>query len=177
MGKRNGHNVAFQHSPSYLCSMDLQSFYNIAEDAIKTLGVDPETTRCEDAGQWILEREDVELYIDIWQPLEHNQWEYFKEDEPTPIFQVVAPVCYIPQDREARIAFMEEVLYINHHMFYGSFTLNMEEGMAAIRFKRLLDGINRVEMIEPIESIGFYAENLSKFLSEKYKLKKVEKSI
>lgn len=156
--------------------MDLKPFYDVAEDAIKTLGVDPEITRCEDPGQWILERGEVELYIDIWQPLEHNQWEYFKEDEPTAIFQVVSPVCYLPENEEDRLAFMEEILYINHHMFYGSFTVNMEERMAAIRFKRLLEGANRVEMIEPIESIGFYAENLARYFHEKYGVKKIGKN-
>ena len=61
-------------------------------------------------------------------------------------------------------------------MFYGSFTVNTEEAMAVIRYKRLLEGANRVEMIEPIESIGFYAENLSEYLSKKYGVKKIEKS-
>ncbi|MFT5512192.1 MAG: hypothetical protein ACI8SE_000589 [Bacteroidia bacterium] len=156
--------------------MDLKPFYEVVEDAIKTLGVDPEETRCDAPGQWILTRDAVEIFVDIWQPLEHNQWEYFKEDEPTAVFQVVAPVCYIPESEADRAKFMEEILYINHHMFYGSFTVNMDEKMAAIRFKRLLEGTNRVEMIEPIESIGFYAENLSNYLSNKYDLKKIEKS-
>jgi hypothetical protein len=156
--------------------MDLKPVYAVAEDAIQTLGVNPEETRCEDEGQWILERENVEIYIDIWQPQEHNQWEYFKEDEPTAIFQVVAPVCFIPEDKELLHQFMEELLYINHHMFYGSFTVNTQEGMAAIRFKRLVEGANRVEMIEPIESIGFYAENLAEYMSKKYGVKKIEKN-
>ncbi len=156
--------------------MDLKPYYEVAEDAIKTLGVDPEITRCEGEGQWILVREEIEIFIDIWQPLEHNQWEYFREDEPTAVFQVVAPVCYVPESDQDRLTFMEELLYINHHMFYGSFTVNMEEKMAVIRFKRLLEGANRVEMIEPIESIGFYAENLSNYLTKKYGLKKIEKS-
>lgn len=154
--------------------MDLKPFYDIAEDAIKTLGVDPEITRCESEGQWIITRELIEIYIDIWQPQGHNQWEYFKEDEPTAVFQVVAPVCYIPDNDEDLKLFMEEILYINHHMFYGAFTVNMEERMAVISFKRLLEGVNRVEMIEPIESIGFYAENLSNYLTGKYKIKKIE---
>ncbi len=156
--------------------MDLKPFYEVAEDAIKTLGVDPEATRCDQPGQWILGREEVEIFIDIWQPLEHNQWEYFKEDEPTAVFQVVAPVCYVPESDAERLRFLEEILYINHHMFYGSFTVNTEEAMAVIRYKRLLEGANRVEMIEPIESIGFYAENLSEYLSKKYGVKKIEKS-
>ena len=88
----------------------------------------------------------------------------------------MAPVCYLPDSEADKAKFMEEVLYINHHMFYGSFTVNMEESMAAIGFKRLLEVANRVEMIEPIESIGFYAENLSNYLSKKYNLKKIEKN-
>ena len=154
--------------------MDLKPFYDIAEDAIKTLGVDPESSRCDSDGQWIIVRELIEIYLDIWQPQGHNQWEYFKEDEPTAVFQVVAPVCYIPDNDEDLKLFMEEILYINHHMFYGAFTVSMEERMAVISFKRLLEGVNRVEMIEPIESIGFYAENLSNYLTEKYKIKKIE---
>ena len=157
--------------------MDLKPFYEVAEDAIQTLGVDPETTRCEEDGQWILSRGPVEIYIDIWQPQTHSQWEYFKEEEPTAAYQVVAPVCYLPEDATKLQAFMEEVLYINHHMFYGSFTVNREQGMAAIRYKRLLEGANRVEMIEPIDSIGFYAENLSNYLSTKYGVQKIEKIV
>ncbi|MFT5724072.1 MAG: hypothetical protein ACI9JN_001189 [Bacteroidia bacterium] len=156
--------------------MDLKPFYEVAEDAIKTLGVNPEETRCDQPGQWIIGREEIDVFIDIWQPKEHNQWEYFKEEEPTAVFQVVAPVCYLPEEGENRLDFLEEMLYINHHMFYGSFTINTEESMAVIRFKRLLEGTNRVEMIEPIESIGFYAENLSSYLTKKYGLKKIEKS-
>ncbi|MFT4521389.1 MAG: hypothetical protein ACI8ZN_000319 [Bacteroidia bacterium] len=153
--------------------MDLKPLYALAEDAIQTLGIDPITTRCEGDGQWMLERESAEIYIDIWQPVDHNQWEYFKEDEPTAIYQVVAPICKLPTDEKLRQAFMEELLYINHHMFYGSFTINVEQQIVAIRYKRITDGLNRVEMIEPIESIGYYAENLSDFLSKKYGVQKV----
>ena len=93
----------------YFCQMDLKPFYEVAEDAIKTLGVDPEATRCDQPGQWILGREEVEIFIDIWQPIEHNQWEYFKEDEPTAVFQVVSPVCYVPESEADRLRFLEEI--------------------------------------------------------------------
>jgi len=88
----------------------------------------------------------------------------------------LGPVGFMPENPAQLTQFMEELLYINHHMFYGSFTVNMQEKVAAIGYKRLLEGANRVEMIEPIESIGYYAENLSNFLSEKYGLKKIEKN-
>ncbi|MBI1308054.1 MAG: hypothetical protein GC181_15725 [Bacteroidetes bacterium] len=159
----------------YFCPMDLRKYFDIAEDAIRTIGVDPETTRCAGEGQWLLERGEIEIYVDIWQPKDHHQWEYFREDEPSAMFQVVSPVCYIPKDQSLTKAFYEELLYINHHMFYGAFTVNPEEKMAAIVHKRLVEGLNRVEMIEPIEAIGYYAENLREFLSAKYDLKKIEK--
>jgi len=156
--------------------MELKKQYTLVEDALQTIGVDPELARCEGDGQWMVERGETEIYIDIWQPETHNQWEYFQDEQPAAVFQIVAPVCYLPDNVDDIKRFYEEILYINHHMFYGSFTVNAEEKMAVIGFKRLLEGCNRVEMIEPIESIGYYAENLSTFLSEKYGLKKVEKN-
>jgi hypothetical protein len=155
--------------------MEIKEKFAVVEDALQTIGVEPETARTEGQGQWMIERGEMEIYIDVWQPQDHNQWEYFKDDKPSAVFQVVVPVCYLPNEKELLADFYEELLYLNHHMFYGSFTVNTEEKMVAIGYKRLLEGCNRVEMIEPIESIGFYAENLSKFLSKKYRLKKVEK--
>ena len=157
--------------------MSLEKIYHTVEDAIKTLGIDVESARCEGEGQWIIGRgEDTEVFIDVWQPHEHTQWEYFKEDNPIPVFQVLAPVTHLPTDAKALDTFLKEVLYVNHNMFYGSFTVNLEEDMSAIRFRRITDGLNRVEMIEPIEAVGFYAENLRRYLSEKYGVKKIEKN-
>ncbi|MCB9262541.1 MAG: YbjN domain-containing protein [Flavobacteriales bacterium] len=156
--------------------MELQPFFDTVEDAIRTLGVDPEITRCEQSGQWILQRGDVEIYIDVWQPQTHNQWEYFRDEEPATVFQVVAPVCYLPDSEEEKKDFVNEILHINHHLFYGCFTINEQENMVAISFKRLIEGINRVEMIEPIEAIGFYAENFGNYFPTKYSLKKIEKN-
>jgi hypothetical protein len=153
--------------------MSLEKIYHTVEDAINTLGIDVESARCEGEGQWIIGRgEDTEVFIDVWQPHEHTQWEYFKEDKPIPVFQVLAPVTHLPSDEKALDTFLKEVLYVNHNMFYGSFTVNLEENMCAIRFRRITDGLNRVEMIEPIEAVGFYAENLRRYLSEKYGVKK-----
>jgi len=154
--------------------MDLKAHFKTVEDAIATLGTDPEKTRCEGEGQWLLNRGEIELYIDIWQPEEHSQWEYFKEEEPSPILQIVAPICHLPEDPALYSKFLEEVLYINFHMYYGSFTVNFQERIAAIRCRRLVEGANRVEIIEPLEAIGYYAESLAPYLVEKYAAKKIE---
>jgi len=154
--------------------MDLKPHFATVEDAIQTLGIDPETTRCEGQGQWLLNRGEIELYIDIWQPDQHSQWEYFRDEEPSAVFQIAAPICFLPEDPALYKTFLEEVLYINFHMFYGSFTVNMDEKIAAIRYRRLVEGSNRVEIIEPIEAIGYYAESLLPYLVEKYQAKKIE---
>lgn len=172
--------LAFQYfvhrfvANGYFCSMDLKPIYEKVEDALSTIGLEPELARCEGEGQWLINREEIELYIDVWQPEEHGQWEYFKDEEPAGVFQIVAPICMLPENEAHYKTFLEEILYMNFHMFYGSFTLNKEENMVAIRFRRLVEGINRVEMIEPLESIGFYAESLQKYLIEKYKAKKIQ---
>lgn len=154
--------------------MDLKPYSEKVEDALATIGVEPENARCEGEGQWLVHRNAIEIYVDIWQPDEHQQWEYFKDDDPAAIFQVVSPVCFVPEDPALYQKFLEEILYMNFHMFYGSFTVNFQEKMAAIRFRRLLEGINRVEIIEPIEGIGFYSESLMPYLCEKYGAKKIQ---
>lgn len=153
--------------------MDLKPFFEKVEDAIQTIGVDPEITRCEGEGQWLLNRGEIEVYIDIWQPEQHQQWEYFKDDEPAAIFQVLAPVCILPDDESKHKDIYEELLEMNFNMFYSSFTVNMDQKMIALRFRRLVEGLNRVEMIEPIESIGFYAESILPYFVEKYGAKKI----
>lgn len=153
--------------------MELNKFYAITEDAIQTLGLDPTEARGEE-GQWFLHRAELEIYIDVWQPTEHSQWEYFKEDEPTPMFQVVAPICFLPEDEKKRSELLEEILYINFHLFYVSFSVNHQENLLVLSFRRLLEGLNRVEMIEPIESIGYYGQTLQPYLCEKYGAKKIE---
>jgi hypothetical protein len=43
----------------------------------------------------------------------------------------------------------------------------------SILYKRILHGLNETEIVEPIEAIGYYAENLREYLSEKYKVEKL----
>ena len=47
----------------------------------KHLTLKPEQIRCENEGEYIVKRgEDTELYIDIWQPEQSSQWQYFNRE-------------------------------------------------------------------------------------------------
>jgi hypothetical protein len=69
---------------------------------------------------------------------------------------------------------MEELAHLNFHLFSACFIANAEQKIISIQYKRVLDGLNETEIIEPLEAVGYYAENLREYLAEKYHVKKVQ---
>jgi hypothetical protein len=142
------------------------------EKALVSMGLDPEETRCADEGQWLLYKEETEVYIDMWQPEERSQWQFNDYPESQVLFQVVSPCCYLPNGSD-RATFLEELLHLNFHMYYACFTSNEGENMAAVKFKGIAAEMSENEMIKALESVSFYSQNLSNYLSEKYGVEKV----
>ena len=140
---------------------------------LKHLNMKPREIRCENEGEYIIVRgESTELYIDIWQPKESSQWQYFDREQIAGIFQIVSPICeYPPQEHISQ--FMEELAHLNFHLFSAKFIANAEQKVVSIQFKRVLEGLNETEIIEPLEAVGYYAENLKEYLAEKYHVKKM----
>ena len=152
--------------------MQVKEAIALFEESLRHFKLNADQTRCENEGEYIIGSENAELYIDIWQPEEASQWQYFDRDQTAGIFQVVAPVCYYPEPAH-REMFFEELAHINFHLFYGRFIANSEQEMVSIQYKRILHGLNESEIVEPIEAITYYTENLKEYLAEKYKLKKL----
>jgi hypothetical protein len=142
------------------------------ENALKKMGINPEDTRCADQGQWILYKDDTEVYIDMWKPEERSQWQFNDHPESQVLFQVVSPCCFMPKGLD-RSTFLSELLHLNFHMYYANFTYNEEENMAAVRFKGIAAEMSEYEMINALESVSFYSQNLSNYLAEKYAVEKV----
>ena len=138
----------------------------------KHLQLKPEHIRCEGEGEYIVKRNDTEMYIDIWQPEEPSQWQYFDRDNIAGIFQIIAPICHYPADEHLAM-FMEELAHLNFHLFFGKFIANSEQRVVSIQYKRVLHGLNENEVIEPLEAVGYYAENLKDYLVDKYHVKKI----
>jgi hypothetical protein len=154
--------------------MDLKQAISLFEEVIqKHLLLKPEQTRCENEGEYIIKRGDnTEMYIDIWQPTEASQWQYYDRDNVSGVFQIVAPVCHYPDDSNLSM-FMEELAHLNFHLFSAKFIANSEQKVVSVQFKRVLQGLNETEIIEPLEAVGYYAENLKEYLSEKYHVEKL----
>ena len=139
----------------------------------KHLGVKPEEIRCKNEGEYVIIRgESTELYVDIWQPDQTSQWQYFDRNEIAGIFQIVSPICEYPNDEHLG-QFMEELAHLNFHLFSAKFVANAQQKIVSIQYKRIIEGLNEIEIIEPLEAVGYYAENLKEYLAEKYHVKKI----
>jgi hypothetical protein len=142
------------------------------EQALIKLGVNPEEVRCSEPGQWLVFRDDFEIYLDVWEQEELTPWNYFKPEGALSVFQVSVPVFYMPDARREEL--MEELLAVNMNLFYGAFTYNPNEQIVLLKYKRLSEHLQVNDVVETIESLGYYAEMTFKVLSEEFGLKAVQ---
>src|SRR5688572_1001065 len=109
--------------------MDFEYFSELIESTFAQLGLNPAETRGGDKGQWVLYNGDTEIYVDLWEVEKDNSWLYFESDEKVFSFQVISPVCYLPETGNDQL--FEELLHNNLNMFYGSYTINRQQNMLA----------------------------------------------
>ena len=104
-------------------------------------------------------------------------WQYFQPDGYTlNVFQVLAPICYLPIDQTLLKQLYEELLENNLNMLFASYTVNKAENMLAVKFRRICNSLKQEDVIEAIESVGYYAETTKNILEERYGVKRLEKS-
>lgn len=150
-----------------------EDYTRIVEQSLEILGINPEESRCSEAGQWLVFNGETEIYIDVWEQKELNGWNYFQpEGYNLHVFQVLAPICQLPTE-ELRGAFYEDLLENNLNLFFGSFTINKEENMLAVKFRRICNALKNEDVIEAIESVGYYAESTFDILEKRYGVKKI----
>lgn len=147
-------------------------YFQIIETALAKLGINPVEARCSEKGQWLLFNGETEIYIDLWSQSTDTGWLYFKSDDEVCIFQVISPVCYLPEDKLETL--YEELLHNNLNLLNASYTINKDENMLATHFRRVANNLTESDVIETIESIGFYSASTLDLLSERYGVKKIE---
>lgn len=152
--------------------MNLLNYYAIVEDTFLVLGINPEEARCAGEGEWMLQKGDTEIYIDVWVPEGVNQWQYYLAENPEPVLQITVPMAVVPETADFK-ALSLDILALNAQMYYGSFIFNPQDRMLALQYKRLATGINQREVLEPLNALGYYSENLLGLLTEKFKLIKL----
>ncbi|MEN8123328.1 MAG: YbjN domain-containing protein [Bacteroidota bacterium] len=134
--------------------MDLQAFYQMVEDNISKLGVDPAVCRGEKAGQWNLKKGSANVWIDVWET-EKKDYGYF---------QCMAPVVEIPTNNTE--AFYREVLEINHNLYGVGMT--KYQSWIYVKTIRELAGLDGGEMMAMINRVGNYADDYDDKLRNKY---------
>lgn len=133
--------------------MSLTPYYDMVENIIKELGVDPVKCRGEQAGQWNLRKGSADVWIDV-----------FKNDKGHGYFQVIAPVSPIPQANVSD--FYAEVLEASHKL-YGVGMTKFREWIY-VKTIRETDGLDQDEMRAQINRIGFYADDYDDYFKNKY---------
>jgi hypothetical protein len=152
---------------------NFEDYSKIVEQSLEILGINPENSRCSEPGQWLIYNGETEIYVDVWEQKEPNGWNYFQpEGYNLHVFQVLAPICELPE-ASLRTSFYEDLLENNLNLFFASFTINKEENMLAVKFRRICNALKTEDVIEAIESVGYYAESTLGILENRYGVKKI----
>ena len=132
---------------------DLQKTYNIVEECIRSLGVDPAVCRGQNAGQWDLKKGSASVWVDVWQ--NDDGWSYL---------MIMAPICDIPQDNT--VEFFTEILEINHKL-YGC-AMTKYEDKIYLKTVREAEGLDQEEAMAMFNRIGNYSDDYDDYLQQKY---------
>ena len=137
----------------------IQHYYNLVEEVIRDLGVDPAVARGDQAGQWNMRLGSAPVWIDVFQSKDAsgNFMDYG-------YMQILAPVCDVPADRQAE--FTLELLETNHILYGVAFTIF--KGKSYIKSIRELEGLDKSEVRATFDRVGIYADDYDDKLKAKY---------
>jgi hypothetical protein len=151
MVKRKIH-PAGQHKNFF--AMNLQPYYDLVENCIRSLGVDPVTCRGKQPGQWDLRRGSASVWVDV----------FWSENNKCGYFQIIAPVMQIPDNNQT--AFFRELLELNHSFYGVAFTIFKD--WVYIKMIRELEGMDQNEALAMLNRVGWYADEYDDKLKAKY---------
>jgi len=66
--------------------MELSVLIKSVEDAIRKMGLAEDESKADENGQWILLKNEMPVYIDVWQDSESTPWNYFVFKEDASVF-------------------------------------------------------------------------------------------
>jgi len=131
----------------------LETYSVMIEDVIRSLGVDPITSREKSTGQWTLQRGSVKVYVDIYNV---NGTDYIC---------VASPVMEMPS--KLLLPFYRKLLELNHEMYAASFSV--KDNWVWLRILRELDGLDKNEATAMINRVGSYADQFDEMLISEFK--------
>lgn len=137
----------------------IQNYYNLIEEIIRDLGVDPAAARGDQPGQWNMRLGSASVWVDVFQSkdAQGNFVDYG-------YLQMLAPICDVPVDRQGE--FTLELLTLNHTLYGVGFTIF--QGRAYIKAIRELEGLDKSEARATFDRVGIYADDYDDVLKAKY---------
>ena len=137
----------------------IQHYYDLVEEVIRDLKVDPALCRGKQPGQWDMRLGSASVWIDVFQSKDQqgNVLNYG-------YLQLMAPVCDVPVNNQH--LFTKELLEINHSLYGVAFTIFKEK--AYIKSIRELDGLDKSEIRATFDRIGIYSDDYDDKLKAKY---------
>lgn len=132
----------------------IDTYYNLVENCIRTLGIEPASCRTERAGSWSLMKGSAKVYIDVWHIDKENR----------AYFQVMSPVMKVPAEK--RQEFYYDLLSFNDKLYSCAFSLYND--WAWIKMIRECDGLDQNEAFAIIQRVGAYADQYDDLLKQHY---------
>ena len=139
----------------------IQHYYNLVDECIREIGVDPEATRQKDVngqirmGAWTLFKGTAQVWIDVWHI----------EKENRPYFQVMCPVMNFPEATLQSNLF-KELLEINDKLYGVAFTIYQNQ--VWLKTIRECEGLDKSEALAQITRVGNYSDQYDDYLKSKY---------
>lgn len=137
----------------------IQTYYNMVDEVLTDLKINPADARGELPGQWNLKHGSASVWVDVFQSKD-AQGNLIQSG----YLQVLAPVCDVPVNNQH--IFTKELLEINHGLYGVGFTVFKDK--AYIKAIRELQGLDKSEVRATLDRVGIYANDYDDKLKEKY---------
>ncbi|MCI4669545.1 MAG: YbjN domain-containing protein [Bacteroidia bacterium] len=130
----------------------MRHLIGILEEAIAQLGIQPEETRGERPGTWLLQKGEAKILIEL----------LTTDGKSATLLQISAPLVPWPSSNQQKVAV--ELLRKNHQLIDAGYSLF--ENTIYLRISRETAGLDVIEAIQMIAKMGHYAEELDEWLKD-----------
>ncbi len=151
--------------------MELSVLIKNVEDAIRQMGLAEDESKADENGQWILLKNEMPVYIDVWQDSESTPWNYFVFKEDASVFQITIPFTYAPTLK--RNEFLQELLIVNLNLMFGKFSYNEKDNATVLTYRISGHTFQSDSLQLIIDALAYYSEMAYHVLKDEFGLKRI----
>lgn len=151
---------------------NLETYKEIVEAAIFTLGVDASVCRTDEPGKWNLHRGQAQIFLMLRKSKNH-----LGEEKDTLI--MVSPIISIPQREKSRYKLLDYLLKISHKLILETFSIAVESDGKEVAYLSSTCFISQrsiEEIAAMLDSLSFYAYKFQQELEEEFSSRTQEES-